>query len=142
MTEVTAILVVHDGATWLPKVVAALTSQSRTPDRTIAVDTGSIDDSSKLLTGARLNHLTLGRGEGFGSAVSEAVATLPPCESEDEWIWLLHDDSAPDQKALEHLIEAINDRPNIAMVGPKILGWNDRSHLLEVGISIARNGAR
>lgn len=142
MTQVTAILVVHDGATWLPKVVAALASQSRTPDRTIAVDTGSIDDSSKLLTGARLKHLTLGRGEGFGSAVSEAVATLPPCESEDEWIWLLHDDSAPDQKALEHLLEAVSDRPNIAMVGPKILGWNDRSHLLEVGISIARNGAR
>ena len=142
MTQVTAILVVHDGATWLPKVVAALASQSRTPDRTIAVDTGSIDDSSKLLTGARLKHLTLGRGEGFGSAVSEAVATLPPCESEDEWIWLLHDDSAPDQKALEHLLAAVSDRPNIAMVGPKILGWNDRSHLLEVGISIARNGAR
>lgn len=141
-TQVTAILVVHDGATWLPKVVAALASQSRSPDRTLAVDTGSTDGSTRLLSGARIKHITLSRGEGFGSAVSEAVATLPPCESEDEWLWLLHDDSAPDHEALEQLLAAVNDRPNIAMVGPKILGWNDRTNLLEVGISIARNGAR
>ena len=141
-TQVTAILVVHDGATWLPQVVAAVASQSRTPDRTLAVDTGSVDGSVKLLSGARIKNISIDRGEGFGSAVAEAVATLPPCESDDEWLWLLHDDSAPDLRALEKLLEAVNDRPNIAMVGPKILGWHDRTHLLEVGISIARNGAR
>ncbi|MFM8921758.1 MAG: glycosyltransferase family 2 protein [Candidatus Nanopelagicaceae bacterium] len=140
--QVTAILVVHDGATWLPKVVAAIASQSRTPDKTIAVDTGSNDGSTKLLSGARIKYLSIDRGEGFGTAVAEAVASLPPCESEDEWIWLIHDDSAPDEYALEKLLESVADRPNVAMVGPKILGWNDRKHLLEVGVSIARNGAR
>jgi GT2 family glycosyltransferase len=142
MSTVTAILVVHDGATWLPKVVAALATQSSSPDKTIAVDTGSQDGSTKLLNGARIKYLSINRGEGFGTAVAEAVSTLPPCESEDEWIWLLHDDSAPDELALEKLLEAVADRPNIAMVGPKILGWNDRKHLLEAGVSIARNGAR
>ena len=141
-TQVTAILVVHDGATWLPQVVAAIASQSRTPNRTIAVDTGSTDGSAKLLNGARIKSIAINRGEGFGTAIAEAVSTLPPVESEDEWIWLLHDDSAPDSQALENLLAAVVDRPNIAMVGPKILGWNDRTHLLEVGISIARNGAR
>lgn len=142
MSQVTAILVVHDGATWLPQVVAAVASQSRTPNRTLAVNTGSVDGSEKLLSGARIKAITINRGEGFGTAIAEAVATLPPVESEDEWIWLLHDDSAPANDALEKLLEAVEDRPNIAMVGPKILGWNDRKHLLEVGISIARNGAR
>ena len=28
------------------------------------------------------------------------------------------------------------------MAGPKLLGWHDRTHLLEAGISIAGNGAR
>ena len=28
------------------------------------------------------------------------------------------------------------------MVGPKLLGWHDRTHLLEAGVSIAGNGAR
>ena len=141
-SQVTAILVVHDGATWLPQVVAAIASQSRAPERALAVDTGSVDGSAKLLSGARIKSIPSERGEGFGTAISEAVATLPPCESEDEWLWLLHDDSAPDQNALKNLLEAVEDRPNVAMVGPKILGWHNRTHLLEVGISIARNGAR
>ena len=141
-SQVTAVLVVHDGVTWLPQVVAAIASQSRAPDRTLAVDTGSIDGSAKLLSGARIKSITTERGEGFGTAIAEAVATLPPCESEDEWLWLLHDDSAPELTALENLLAAVSDRPNVAMVGPKILGWHNRTHLLEVGISIARNGAR
>jgi len=44
--------------------------------------------------------------------------------------------------ALEELIAAVADRPNIVMAGPKLLGWHDRTHLLEVGISIATNGSR
>ena len=47
---VTAILVTHDGATWLPEVIAALSSQSRPIDRIVAVDTASIDASAKLVT--------------------------------------------------------------------------------------------
>ncbi len=38
---VTAVLVTHDGATWITEVVAALTSQSRKIDRLIAIDTDS-----------------------------------------------------------------------------------------------------
>ena len=43
MIRVTAILVSHDGATWLPQTVAALASQSHPIDRIVAVDTGSTD---------------------------------------------------------------------------------------------------
>ena len=49
---VTAVLVSHDGAEWLPEVIASLFGQSRQIDRIIAVDNGSIDGSEKLLTGA------------------------------------------------------------------------------------------
>jgi hypothetical protein len=60
----------------------------------------------------------------------------------EEWLWILHDDCTLDPKALEELTSAIADRPNIVMAGPKLLGWHDRTHLLEVGISIATNGSR
>lgn len=40
---VTAVLVTHDGALWLPQVIAALSAQTRRIDRLIAVDTGSGD---------------------------------------------------------------------------------------------------
>ena len=97
--RVTAILVVHDGATWLPEVVASLASQTRPIDFTIAVDTGSDDESAKLLKRARVPSITLGRELGFGSAVAEGVKLAPPStthSAENEWLWLIHDDCAPE----------------------------------------------
>ena len=139
--RVSAILVVHDGATWLPEVVASLASQTRAFDHIVAVDTGSVDASAKLLKGARIPILTMPRDTGFGAAIASAVEKLPP-SVENEWLWILHDDCAPAPGALEALLTAIDDRPNVVIAGPKLLGWHDRTHLLEIGISIATNGAR
>ena len=141
--RVSAILVVHDGATWLPETVASLASQTRSIDQIIAVDTGSLDTSAKLLKNARIPSIALDRTTGFGSAVASAVATLPSAvDPKREWLWILHDDLAPTPTALEALLSALAQRPNAVMAGPKLLGWYERSHLLEVGVSIATNGAR
>ena len=139
--RVTAVLVSHNGALWLPEVVAALTSQTRPIDFISAVDTGSEDTSTKLLKSARIPFFTTDRETGFGQAVSLAVDKLP-ASIDNEWIWLIHDDCAPAPTALAELLAAIDDRPQVVMVGPKLLGWHDRTHLLEAGISIAGNGAR
>jgi GT2 family glycosyltransferase len=141
--RVTALLVVHDGATWLPEVVASITSQSRSADQILAIDTGSLDSSPKLLKGARIPTVTLDRTSSFGAAISYGVSQLPPAiEGVEEWLWILHDDCALNPHALEELLAAVVERPNIVMVGPKLLGWHDRTHLLEVGLSIATNGTR
>ena len=144
--SVTAVLVTHDGATWLPEVIAALTSQSRPIDRLFAVDTGSVDSSVKLLKASGIPYVVEARDMGYGDAIEHALALTPPVNSvlepTQEWLWLLHDDCAPQRDALEKLVESIVDRPQVAITGPKILGWHDRDHLLEVGISIATNGAR
>ena len=139
--RVTAVLVSHNGAVWLPEVVAALTSQTRPIDLITAVDTGSQDASTKLLKSARIPFIAADVETGFGEAISLAVNKLPQ-SVDHEWIWLIHDDCAPAPTALAELIAAIDDRPQVVMVGPKLLGWHDRTHLLEAGISIAGNGAR
>jgi GT2 family glycosyltransferase len=139
--RVTAVLVSHNGAVWLPEVVAALTSQTRPIDLITAVDTGSHDASTKLLKSARIPFIAADVETGFGEAVSLAVEKLPKAV-DHEWIWLIHDDCAPAPTALAELLAAIDDRPQVVMVGPKLLGWHDRTHLLEAGISIAGNGAR
>jgi GT2 family glycosyltransferase len=141
LQRVSAILVVHDGATWLPEVVASLASQTRAIDYLVAVDTGSQDNSAALLKGARIPIVAMARDTGFGSAVASAVEKLAPASTQ-EWLWILHDDCAPAPHALESLLNAIEQRPNIVMAGPKLLGWHDRTHLLEIGVSIATNGAR
>ena len=142
---VSAILITHDGATWLSEVVAALSSQKHPVDQIIAVDTGSKDNSVKLLSNSGIEVIKKSRSTGFGAAVSAAVTSLPKKHSEDgeqEWLWILHDDCAPDRYALAKLLEAVVSRPQVGIAGPKILGWYDRKHILEVGISITENGSR
>jgi glycosyltransferase involved in cell wall biosynthesis len=138
---VTAVIVTHDGETWLPKVIAALGSQKRQVDRIIAVDTGSKDNSRKLLKSARIPFFEEDREMGYGDAIDHALE-LTPIVDEDEWIWLIHDDCAPDKNALAQLLKAVEDRPQVAIAGPKLRGWYDTDHLLEVGVSIASNGSR
>ena len=143
---ITAVLVTHDGATWLPQVVAALSAQTRKIDRIIAVDTGSLDSSVKLLRAAGITVIEAERDLGYGDAIEIALDHSPIASSpeiaESEWIWLIHDDCAPARDALEIMVNELVDRPQVVIAGPKLLGWYDRDHLLEAGISIAINGAR
>ena len=141
--QVTAVIVAHDGAIWLPEVVAALSSQTRKIDHIVAVDNGSVDKSAALLKAAKIPVLSMPRDAGFGDAGYRAVEKLPKSNNErNEWIWVIHDDCAPKSDALEKLLAELTERPNVAMAGPKLLGWHDRTHLLEVGVSITNNGAR
>ena len=76
--QVTAVLVSHNGSRWLPRVLDALTDQTRPIDTLIAVDTGSNDGSLDLLR-AQLGEgrvLTAGRRTGFGDAVRLGLAQV------------------------------------------------------------------
>jgi GT2 family glycosyltransferase len=81
---VTAVLVAHDGARWLPKTLAGLLSQDRPVQDVIAADTGSADDSARLLADSlgdqRVLHLA--RRTGFGAAVEEAARVAAPLTAE------------------------------------------------------------
>ncbi|MGW2561471.1 glycosyltransferase [Streptomyces sp. NPDC001514] len=82
---VTAVLVSHDGARWLPDALAGLLGQERPVQNVVAADTGSADDSAQLITEAlgadRVLHLA--RRTGFGAAVDEAARTAPVLTPDD-----------------------------------------------------------
>ena len=114
--HVTAVIVSHDGAVWLPEVVAAISSQTRGVNQIVAVDTGSKDKSAALLRAAKIPVLSLPRDAGFGDAIYRAVEKFPKSNNErNEWIWVIHDDCAPKSDALEKLLTEVLDRPNVAM---------------------------
>ncbi|MFI2437486.1 glycosyltransferase [Streptomyces sp. NPDC018693] len=179
---VTAVLVSHDGARWLPDALAGLLGQERPVQFAMAADTGSADHSAQLITEAlgddRVLHLA--RRTGFGQAVEEAARTAPVLTPDDlpylkrpsgwdpvtrtwrddaydlpelphgepvQWLWLLHDDCAPEPDALAELLRVVDNelelgRDDVAIVGPKLRGWYDRRQLLEVGVTIASSGRR
>ncbi|MFH9868843.1 glycosyltransferase family 2 protein [Streptomyces lydicus] len=174
---VTAVIVSHDGARWLPDALAGLLGQERPVQNVIGADTGSADNSAQLLAEAigdqRVLHLA--RRSGFGTAVDEAVRTAPALTPDDlpylrrpsgwdpvsrtwrdeaydmpelphgepvQWLWLLHDDCAPEPDALAELLRVADASPATVIVGPKLRSWYDRRQLLETGVSIARSGRR
>ncbi|WP_190145356.1 glycosyltransferase family 2 protein, partial [Streptomyces glebosus] len=174
---VTAVIVSHDGARWLPDALTGLLGQERPVQNVIGADTGSADHSAQLLAEAigdqRVLHLA--RRSGFGTAVDEAVRTAPVLTPDDlpylrrpsgwdpvtrtwrdeayempelphgepvQWLWLLHDDCAPEPDALAELLRVADASPGAVIVGAKLRSWYDRRQLLEAGVSIARSGRR
>ncbi|MBW8805589.1 MAG: glycosyltransferase [Catenulisporales bacterium] len=150
---VTAVVVAHDGARWLEDSLKGLLGQLRAPQRILAVDTGSKDDSLAILDENLGPEAVLAakRNTGFGAAVNHALKAAPVVDHElygrgdapvVEWLWLLHDDSEPAPDALLRLLEIGASHPDAGVVGPKIRGWYDREQLLEVGVTVTSDGRR
>jgi GT2 family glycosyltransferase len=146
---VTAVLVCHDGARWLPEVLDALAAQTRPPERFVAADTGSTDASAQIVSDAlgAATVLSLPAQMSFGDAVQAGLdafggASTPSGETAEaavEWVWLLHDDCAPDPTALDELLNRVTHSPSVWLVGPKVRGW-DGARLLEAGLTIDATG--
>ncbi len=136
---VTAVLVAHDGSRWLPEALSALASSTAVPERLVAVDTGSADDSAALLRRATGHVLELPRSTGHAAAVHAALAAVP---ADTRWVWLLHDDCAPDPDALAALLHAAAADPAAAVLGPKVVDWQDPRVLVEIGCTTDGSGAR
>ncbi|OLT28216.1 glycosyl transferase family 2 [Nocardiopsis sp. CNR-923] len=147
---VTAVIVSHDGARWLPETLAAVRGQSRPVQRVVAADTGSTDGSAELLTEYLPDDavLDLPATTGYGDAVRGALglprstAPVPRHAGGTEWIWLIHDDLTPERDALERLLAAADQDPRAAVLGPKLRDWFDRRRLVEAGVTIDGAGRR
>ncbi|TVZ07090.1 glycosyltransferase [Trebonia kvetii] len=149
---VTAIVIAHDGARWLPGLVQALRAQTYPVEQTVAVDTGSRDRSGAVLAELIGQDSVFGmdRSTGYGEAVEVALrhaakrrsGRTDPNINRVDWIWLLHDDCEPAPDALERLLRAASRDRSVAVLGPKVLDGQDRRTLREAGISIDRAGRR
>lgn len=138
--SVGAVLVTHNGAVWLPKVLASFSRMFHAPDAWRAVDVASADGSAELVRdsfGAE-RVIRAPKGTGFGDAVRLGLEAMPPTD----WIWLLHDDSSVLPGTLSGLLDVATSAPDIAVVGPKIREWPSLRRLLEVGLTITGTGVR
>ena len=67
----------------------------------------------------------------------QALAPAGP-DPAAEWVWLLHDDTAPAPDALAELLAAVERAPSVAVAGCKQLDADDRRRLIDVGLSVSR----
>lgn len=147
---VLAVMVCHDGEAWLPLALAALQRSSVRPARIVAVDTGSGDRTQALLTEAAESAepiidaaLTVERDTGFASAVAAGVRLAGETfDDEVQWLWLLHDDSAPEPDCLAGLLNAADASPSAGVIGPLAVDWSDPRLVVEAGLSTDASGNR
>lgn len=167
---VTALLVVqHGDHPRLPDTLQALVASSRRPDRLIVIDATPGRDLPGMLADHpvigeadwALSVVTVPPGTSFAEIVDTAVTALPdPGEDavvalrprrrarkrpvrprdRDEWLWLLHEDSAPDSAALAELATVVAASDRIGVAGCKVLDSDDPTRLVNVGIDLTRTG--
>ncbi|ATE57199.1 glycosyltransferase [Actinosynnema pretiosum] len=169
---VLAVLVCHDGERWLGEALAALRAQRPAPRHVLAVDTGSRDGTAALLAAASAGVggvpvagapsgvapaaaaavgvagllsgvLTLPRSTGFAEAVHAAVAHAEERWGDPgAWVWVLHDDSAPEPGCLSALLATAEIAPSSAVLGPLVVDWADPRVVVEAGLSTDASGRR
>lgn len=148
---VVAVVVCHDGEAWLPTVLSALRRSTVRPARVVAVDTGSLDRTPELLSYASGQQdgivdsvLTMRADTGFAEAVAAGVqhADVTFDDERHTWVWVLHDDSAPEPDCLTDLLNAADTAPSAGLLGPLAVDWLDSRLIVEAGLSTDSSGHR
>ncbi|MBR6459231.1 MAG: glycosyltransferase [Actinomycetaceae bacterium] len=63
----------------------------------------------------------------------------------EQWLWLLHEDSAPEAHCLDYLLQCAtdgDDSDSLGIIGAKQVAWENPNKLLEVGIRATRSARR
>jgi len=127
---VSAVVLTHDQPQLLERVLAQLANQTVKPNRVLVVDT------SKNPAPTGLETLKLNPRTNFAVAIDAAVKHL----ASDGYLWLLHDDSAPEPQALERLLREVELSPSLAIVGPKQVDWDNAKIIKQLGLTLTRSG--
>ncbi|MFJ6112809.1 glycosyltransferase [Agrococcus sediminis] len=130
--RVFAVLAASNGAAYLPATLAAIEAQSVAPDRLIAVDGGSKDDTRAVLEASRAASVVAAARLPYGQLVNRGAGALPSAEPGD-WLWVLAHDAAPHPRALQALLGHVESHPSVAIVGPKVMRADLPDRFAELG---------
>ena len=132
--SVTAILIAADGAEFLRDTLDAITMQTRLPDRLVVVQLGSSPVTSTIIDGVEPTvHARVAARAGFGHAAEQGFRSAGIETVENEWLWLLASDNAPEPTALERLLYSVEASPSVAVAGPKQMQWDAPAYIHSFG---------
>ncbi|WP_404431849.1 glycosyltransferase [Microbacterium lacus] len=139
--RVHAVLVVRpDGRTpaahHLRRTLAALAGQTRPTDSTTIVLCGADLLVDEVIEAQHdVSVLRLPSSTSYASAVAAATS-----ETQDDALWLLAQDTAPERDALARLTGSLELSPLVAFVAPKLVRASDRSSIVSLGMSMTGLG--
>lgn len=140
--RVHAIVVVRpDGrapaAAHLKQTLTALAEQTRACDRLTIVRCGDDPVLADRVAQADADQvIELPGSTSYAAAVRAATADV----TGDHAVWLLAQDTAPEQDALASLLSRLDSAPTLAAVAPKLVRADDRTRIVSLGVTLTRWG--
>src|SRR5918996_6228235 len=138
LPTVLAVVVTHDGRTWLRDCLVGLNMQSYMLLDVLVVDDASRDShvqptlkriAKRHLRRRRWGYLRTPRPLGFGGAINWAMSRV---RSNADFLLFIHDDAALERTSVELMVMALLVNDRVAIVGPKVVAWDDPSRLEEI----------
>lgn len=118
----------------LQRTLESLSSQTHPITQVLVVEQSDSNECVELT-----------RSFGFGSIsiqdTEEAAgieAGVQALQGGASWLWILHHDSAPESRALEHLARAAEISPSVAVIGPKQLDWDQPIQIRQLGLTTTK----
>jgi len=134
---VRAIVVTDGRSDYLDEVLSDVASQDFAADSVHLVVVGT----PPVVRGGLVSQVTtVPRGTTYGEAVDAVLAEHPAHDV--EYLWLLHDDSAPLDGSLAALAATARKRTRAAVIGGAQVQWRDPSRLISLGSSVSPVGVR
>jgi GT2 family glycosyltransferase len=130
--NVSAVVLCHDQPVSLARVLEQLSKQSVPPSRVLIVDTSK----TEAIPSGGFESLKLSSKTNFATAIEAAVKHL----ASDGYLWILHDDSAPEIDALEKLLREVELSPSLAVVGTKQVDWDNSKLIKQMGLTLTKGG--
>ena len=134
--SVAAIVVSHAAGEYLAKTLQDLANQTHQLQQVVVVDTAGDEQAVSLAASHGFSLIQPGDIK-LGAAVDAGIMALSTSPS---WIWILHDDSAPEPQALERLARAAEISPSVAVIGPKLLSWEKPIEIQQMGLTLTQTG--
>lgn len=131
-----AIVVSHARPDLLEKTLSALAALDTKPLEVLVVETSANLDSKNLADRYSFKFLSLSSAN-FSQSIDFAIENL---SQSVQWLWILHDDCAPEAGALQALLRTAETSPSVAIVGPKLLEANDPRVIQQLGLTTTWSG--
>lgn len=143
--SIAALIVTNGKTAYLDRTVDAVKNQTLQPDTIVIIDHSKTSDTDHLGPDDIKNYgiaaflVEAERAATMGHAIRRALDEAP---INDDYLWLLHDDSTPHDQCLEALAANIPDDQHEVVVGPYQYSDDKAHHLISVGNVATRYGRR
>lgn len=132
---VAAVVVSRGNSQQLNKTLAGIAIQGYPLSQVVVVETTENQECLELAKGfgfASISSVTSHQGE----AIEAGILAFQGAPS---WLWILHQDTAPQAGALENLAKAAEISPSVAVIGPKLLDWDHPIQIRQLGLTTTKS---